>query len=211
MQFDMLGARQRRLDRSADAVDRRIIENDRGALWNGRQTHHARARGAPVHQHRRAAAIGDLRRRGEFGDHQFRIVDLRDHEDLAELRRHRLRRRRRLRRAAGPPGCSPCAAPWARDAGTGGDSAASGGAFTPEAVPDRRRPLISLRPSLDRARHGQEYPGRRAPCPPAARPACSFPNQSCRSQRRAACRQPSPDCSVKSAAIVGCRRMLGER
>src|SRR5580658_6311298 len=35
-------------------------------------------------------------------------------------------------------------------------TAASGGAFTPEPVRDRRRPLISSRPSLDRARHRQE-------------------------------------------------------
>src|ERR1700683_3581556 len=67
-----------------------------------------------------------------------------------------MRRRRRLRLTAGPPGCSPRAAPWMRDAGTGGDSAASGGAFTPEPLPDRRRPLISSRSSLDRARHGQK-------------------------------------------------------
>ena len=31
------------------------------------------------------AAIGDRRRRGEFRDQQFRIVDLRHHQDLAEL------------------------------------------------------------------------------------------------------------------------------
>src|SRR5580658_6716536 len=62
-----------------------------------------------------------------------------------------MRRRRRLRLPAGPPGCSPPSAPSARDAG---DSAASGGAFTPEPVRDRRRPLISLRPSLGRTRHG---------------------------------------------------------
>src|SRR5580658_2492222 len=63
-----------------------------------------------------------------------------------------MRRRRRLRLTAGPPGCSSGAAPSARDGGADGDSAPSGGAFTPEPVPDRRRPLISSRPSLDRER-----------------------------------------------------------
>src|SRR5580658_3018237 len=66
------------------------------------------------------------------------------------------RRRRGLRLSAGPAGCSSGAALWTRDAGSGGDSAASGGAFTPERVPDRRRPLISLRSSLDEERHGQK-------------------------------------------------------
>jgi hypothetical protein len=45
----------------------------------------------------------------------------------------RMRRRRRLRLTAG-----------------------SAGAFTPEPTRDRRRPLISLRPSLNQAGYGQE-------------------------------------------------------
>ena len=55
-----------------------------------------------------------------------------------------MRRRRRLRLTAEPPGCSACTAPWMGDAGTGGDSAASDGAFVPERAPDRRKRLISL-------------------------------------------------------------------
>src|SRR6516162_3052523 len=51
----------------------------------------------------------------------------------------RTRRRRRLRLTAGPPGCSPPAAPWTADAESGGVSAASGGALTPEPEPGRRR------------------------------------------------------------------------
>src|SRR5712691_4507120 len=68
----------------------------------------------------------------------------------------KMRRRRRLRLTAGPPSCSPRAAPRTRDAGTGGESAASGGALAPEPEPDRRRPFIPSRPSLDRARHDKE-------------------------------------------------------
>jgi hypothetical protein len=67
-----------------------------------------------------------------------------------------VRRRRRLRLTAGPPGRSPRAAPPARNAGTGGESAASGRALTPESEPDRRRPLIPSRQSLDRVRQDNE-------------------------------------------------------
>src|SRR5215472_9347599 len=53
------------------------------------------------------------------------------------------RRRRRLRLTPGPPGCSPRAAPGTGDAGTGGESAASGGALTAEPDPDRRKRITS--------------------------------------------------------------------
>ena len=62
----------------------------RGALRDRRQSDHAAAGLAPVHHHRRRlAAVGNRRRRGEFRDQQFRIVDLRDHQDFAELRGER--------------------------------------------------------------------------------------------------------------------------
>ena len=87
MQFDVLGARERRLHRPVDAIDRGIVEHDRGALRNGAA---ARPRccgpcSSSRHQRRRVTAIGDRRRRREFGDQQFRIVDLRHHQDFAEL------------------------------------------------------------------------------------------------------------------------------
>ena len=44
------------------------------------------------------AAIGDGRWRGKFRDHQFRIVDLCDHQDFVELGRERSLRRRLSRR-----------------------------------------------------------------------------------------------------------------
>src|SRR5579859_4641498 len=70
------------------------------------------------------------------------------------------RRRRRLRLTAGPPGRSPRAAPPARDAGTGGESAASGGALTPEPEPDRRRPLhpITSKPRSSKTRQRNDTP-----------------------------------------------------
>ena len=87
VQFDQFGARQRRLHRSIDAVDRGVVEHDGAALRNGGQSDHAAAGLAPVHHHRgRPAAIGNRRRRGEFRDQQFRIPDLRHDQDLAEAR-----------------------------------------------------------------------------------------------------------------------------
>ena len=79
---------------AVDAIDRGIVEHDGGALRNRRQSDHAGAGLAPVHRHRGLpAAIGNRGRRGEFRDQQFRIVDLRHHQDLAELRRDRRLRR----------------------------------------------------------------------------------------------------------------------
>src|SRR6266581_2374876 len=51
----------------------------------------------------------------------------------------KMRRRRRLRLTAGPPSSSPPAEPLTGDAG---ESAASGGALTPEPEPDRHRRFI---------------------------------------------------------------------
>ena len=85
MQLDMFGPRQGRLHRSADAVDLGIVEHDGGSLRDGRQSHHTGTGLAPVHRHRRLPArIGECGRGGEFRDQQFRIVDLRHHQDLAE-------------------------------------------------------------------------------------------------------------------------------
>ena len=90
MQFDMLGAGHRHLHRVVAAIDRDVVEHDRGALRNGGQPDNARARRAPVHLHRRRARrVGNGRGRLEFGDQQFRIVDLRDRQYLAEIDRDR--------------------------------------------------------------------------------------------------------------------------
>ena len=98
VQFDMAGARQRRLHRSVDTVDRGIVEHDGSALRNVRQSADAAATGGPIHlQRRRLTAIGQRGRRLEFGDQQFRLVDLRDHHDFAEPRGERRLRARRLR------------------------------------------------------------------------------------------------------------------
>ena len=98
VQFDTAGARERRLYRSVDAIDRGIVEHDGGALRNVRQPADAAAAGGPIHlQRRRLAAIGQRGRRLEFGDQKFRLVDLRDHHDFAEPRGERRLRARRLR------------------------------------------------------------------------------------------------------------------
>ena len=95
MQFDMPGAGQRRLRRSLDPIDRRVVEDERDALRNRRQSDHAAAGRAPVRDHRgMAAAIGNRGRRGEFRDQQLRVVDLRHHQDFAELCRDRRLARR---------------------------------------------------------------------------------------------------------------------
>ena len=94
VQLDMLGARQRRLHRAVDAVDRR-----------DRRTRARRAAAPPGSPTTLLRALlqftiidgwprtGDRRRRGEFRDQQFRIVDLRHHQDFAELGRDRRLRR----------------------------------------------------------------------------------------------------------------------
>ena len=90
MQFDMLGARQRRLQRSVDAIDRGIVEHQRDPLRNRRAARpRCCAPCASSRSSRAAAAIGNRRRRGEFRDQQFRVVDLRHHQDFAELGRDR--------------------------------------------------------------------------------------------------------------------------
>ncbi len=98
VQFDPAGARERRRYRTVDAIDRGIVEHDGGALRHIRQPDHAALAGGPVHLHRRRLAmVGQRGRRLEFGDQQFRLVDLRDHHDFAEPRGERRLRARRLR------------------------------------------------------------------------------------------------------------------
>ena len=94
----MTGFRQRRQHRAVDALDRRIVEHDRGALRVVRQPGNAAAANRPVHLHRRRlAAFGNRRRRLEVRDQQVRLIDLRDHHDLAQARGERGRRARGLR------------------------------------------------------------------------------------------------------------------
>ena len=90
VQLQMRRARQRQRRRAADAIDRSIVEHQRDPLRRSGQARNAAARRAPVHlQRRRLATLGQRRRRGELRNQQFRGVDLRHHQDLAELRRHR--------------------------------------------------------------------------------------------------------------------------
>jgi hypothetical protein len=99
VQFGAAGARKRRLNRSIDTVDRGVLEHDGGTLRNVGQSADAAAAAGPVHlQRRRLTAIGQRGRRLEFGDQEFRLVDLRDHHDFAEPRGERLLRARRLRK-----------------------------------------------------------------------------------------------------------------
>ena len=140
VQFDMVGLRERRLDRSVDAVDRGIVELDGSALRNIRQPVHAALAQAPVHlQRRRLAAIGQRRRRLEFGDQELRLVDLRDHQDFAEpcgerrlcvgrLRDQRTRWRRRSELRGGTGNLRPRACRTRRP-----------GRTLPPAPPRRRR------------------------------------------------------------------------
>jgi hypothetical protein len=98
VQFGTAGARERRCYLSVDTLDRGILEHDGGALRNVGQSVDAAAAAGPVHLHRRRlAVIGQRSRRLEFGDQEFRLVDLRDHHDFAELRGERRLRARRLR------------------------------------------------------------------------------------------------------------------
>src|SRR4029079_1622912 len=77
VQFDTASARERRLHRSVDTLDRGIVEHDGSALGNIGQPAYAALADGPVHlQRRRLAAIGQRGRCLEFGDQQFRLVDL---------------------------------------------------------------------------------------------------------------------------------------
>src|SRR3954447_19666100 len=87
MQLCMLGARDRHLDRTGvDAIERDVIQYDRAALRHRGEADHAAAPRSPGDPHRRLAVkFGNACRRLELGDHEFRIVDLRDDEDLGKL------------------------------------------------------------------------------------------------------------------------------
>lgn len=90
VQLDMFGAGQRRLVRSVHPGNPGIVEHQRGPLRNAGQADHAGTRGPPSRGHGKLIGrIGDRRRRGEFGNQQLGVIDLRHHEDLAELGRDR--------------------------------------------------------------------------------------------------------------------------
>jgi hypothetical protein len=74
------------------------VEHDGGTLRNAGQPDHAALPEAPARLHRRRlAAIAERRRCLEFGNQELRLVNLRDHHDLAEPRRERRMRARALR------------------------------------------------------------------------------------------------------------------
>ena len=90
MQLDLLGARERHLHAAVEPIDAGIIEHDGGAFRHGRQADHAAAALAPVHHEGVLRdAVGERRRRGEFGDDALGIVDLGENQNVVELRRER--------------------------------------------------------------------------------------------------------------------------
>ncbi|MGY4380155.1 hypothetical protein ACVWZ3_007794 [Bradyrhizobium sp. i1.3.6] len=90
VQLDLLGARERHLHAAVETIDDGIVEHDGGAIRHRRQAEHAAAALAPIHHEGVLRdAVGERRRRGEFGDDALGIVDLGDDQDVVELRRER--------------------------------------------------------------------------------------------------------------------------
>jgi len=83
----MLGGGERQRHRLIGAIDARIIEYQRGAFRRARQADNAAASDPPIgDKGGLRAAVHDRRRPLELRDHVLGIIDLRDDQDLAELR-----------------------------------------------------------------------------------------------------------------------------